>query len=115
MTPSTLVCQQVTCSANLTSRLSQRPRAAFKGIFRVACTSESPFPQAHKASAIPTPDEDKEVAHSAFLHAFQEAQPEKARVPGMQEFASAILARSRIPSQQYSDPLKHIFDVSLSY
>jgi len=67
--------------------------------------------QAFAGSAIPTPDEDKEVAHSAFLHAFQEAKPEKARVPGMQEFASAILARSRIPSQQYSDPLKHIFDV----
>ncbi|GAB4821781.1 hypothetical protein N2152v2_008827 [Parachlorella kessleri] len=28
----------------------------------------------------------------------------------MQEFASALLARSRIPSQQYIDPLNHIFD-----
>jgi len=28
----------------------------------------------------------------------------------MQEFASAILARARIPSQQYTDPLKHVFD-----
>ena len=64
-----------------------------------------------KASAIPTPDEDREVAHEAFLHAFQEAQPQKARIPGMQDFASAILARARIPSQQYSDPLMHIFDV----
>lgn len=27
----------------------------------------------------------------------------------MQEFASAILARARIPSQQYTDPLLHIF------
>lgn len=65
--------------------------------------------QASRASPIPGPEEDREVAHSAYLHAFQEAQPEKARVPGMQEFASAILARSRIPSQQYSDPLLHIF------
>ena len=78
---------------------------------RVLFRTEVPYTQAFAGSAIPTPDEDKEVAHSAFLHAFQEAKPEKARVPGMQEFASAILARSRIPSQQYSDPLKHIFDV----
>lgn len=78
---------------------------------RVGFRIEGQHTQAFAGSAIPTPDEDKEVAHSAFLHAFQEAKPEKARVPGMQEFASAILARSRIPSQQYSDPLKHIFDV----
>lgn len=65
--------------------------------------------KAARASPIPGPEEDREVAHSAYLHAFQEAQPERARVPGMQEFASAILARSKIPSQQYSDPLLHIF------
>ena len=112
MTARTRVCQQVTCHGNLSSRLSQRPRATPRRPFRVACTFESPFPKGQKGSAIPTPDEDREVAHSAFLHAFQEAKPEKARIVGMQEFASAILARSRIPSQQYSDPLKHIFDVS---
>ena len=72
---------------------------------------ESADERKKKASAIPTPDEDREVAHEAYLHAFQEAQPQKARIPGMQEFASAILARARIPSQQYSDPLMHIFDV----
>lgn len=61
-------------------------------------------------AAIPTPDEDKEVAHEAFLHAFEMSRPEQCRIPGMQEFAAAILARERIPSQQYSDPLGHIFE-----
>ena len=61
-------------------------------------------------AAIPTPDEDKEVAHEAFLHAFEMSRPETCRIPGMQEFAAAILARERIPSQQYSDPLGHIFE-----
>jgi hypothetical protein len=108
----TLSCQQfpkmASCSASFAPRLSQRP--AMRST-RVVFRTEGPYAQAFSGSAIPTPDEDKEVAHSAFLHAFQEAKPEKARVPGMQEFASAILARSRIPSQQYTDPLKHIFDV----
>jgi len=48
--------------------------------------------------------------HEAFLHAFEISRPEQCRIPGMQEFASAILAREKIPSQQYSDPLGHIFD-----
>lgn len=61
-------------------------------------------------SGIPTPEEDKEVMHEAFLHAFEISRPEQCRIPGMQEFASAILAREKIPSQQYSDPLGHIFD-----
>lgn len=43
-----------------------------------------------KASRIPTPEEDREVAHSAFMHAFQNAQPESCRIPGMQEFAGAV-------------------------
>jgi hypothetical protein len=62
------------------------------------------------AARIPTPDEDREVAHGAFLHAFEISRPEECRIPGMQEFASAILAREKIPSQQYSDPLAHVFD-----
>jgi len=61
-------------------------------------------------SAIPTPEEDREVAHEAFLHAFEASRPENCRVVGMQQFAAAILARAQIPSQQYSDPLKHIFE-----
>jgi hypothetical protein len=84
--------------------------ASEQGIAGSSGQSPAPLP---KASAIPTPDEDKEVMHAAFLHAFQEAQPERARIPGMQEFASAILARARIPSQQYNDPLFHIFQVGL--
>lgn len=42
------------------------------------------------ASAIPTPAEDKEVMHNAYLHAFETAQPEKAHIPGMMEFAGAV-------------------------
>lgn len=62
-----------------------------------------------RASAIPTPDEDQEVMHSSFMKAFEAAKPQSLRIHGMQEFAGAILARQRIPSQQYSDPLAHIF------
>lgn len=50
------------------------------------------------------------MAHAAYMHAFQESASASARVLGMQEFAGALLARQRIPSQQYSDPLQHIFD-----
>jgi hypothetical protein len=52
-----------------------------------------------KASRIPTPDEDREVAHSAYMHAFQNAQPEKLRIHGMQEFAGAVsgMCLDRLP------------------
>eukprot|EP00887_Chlorella_sp_A99_P006502 scaffold3.g6502.t1 len=63
-----------------------------------------------RASRVSSPEEDKEVAHAAYMHAFQESAPAQARIPGMQEFAGALLARQRIPSQQYTDPLQHIFN-----
>jgi hypothetical protein len=88
-----------------------RARPASRRSLRVSATYNLPSAKG-RASAVPGPEEDREVAHEAFLHAFQEAQPERARIAGMQEFASALLSRSRIPSQQYSDPLKHIFEVS---
>lgn len=74
------------------------------------CAAQNPQSKP-KASAIPTPEEDREVAHTAYLDAFTAAQPESVRIRGMQEFASAILARARIPSQAYVDPLAHIFQV----
>jgi hypothetical protein len=91
--------------AAFTSAAPRAPRGA------VRCSAQSSRPQARvvRASPIPTPDEDREVAHTAFLDAFTAAQPECVRIRGMQEFASAILARARIPSQAYSDPLAHIF------
>ena len=106
---------------------------------------------------MPTPDEDKEVAHAAFLHAVEQSH-HLPHIKGMQEFAGGVsqafrsahspaascresaaqlpprparaadqwprnpprpascpprlqlLARQRIPSGQYSDPLGHIFD-----
>lgn len=73
----------------------------------------NPGHKEYEGSAIPTPEEDKEVAHEAFMHAFEASRPESCRVKGLQEFASAIWARKNIPSQQYVDPLKHIFEVGL--
>ena len=72
--------------------------------------STNPGHKEYMGSAIPTPEEDREVAHEAFLHAFEASRPENCRVVGMQQFAAAILARAQIPSQQYSDPLKHVFE-----
>jgi hypothetical protein len=96
-------------------------------------------PKNIKASPIPTADEDREVAHSAYMLALEDAQ--NIHIEGMMEFASGVsatrpmslfkraaaaqgqevliscccfclqlLARAKIPSQQYSDPLMHIFD-----
>ena len=111
-----------------------------------------------KASRVSDADEDKEVAHSAFLNAYGTAH-HGPRISGMQEFAGAVsdatgrdatpcrrlpihcpthplahaprlaspphpcrpylappprapqlLARQRIPSGAYADPLGHIFD-----
>lgn len=57
----------------------------------------------------PGPQEEKEVSHEAFLHAFEASKP-AARIPGLQQFAAAIWERRRrIPSQTYNDPLDHIF------
>jgi len=53
--------------------------------------------------------EEKEVSHEAFLHAFEASKP-AARIPGLQQFAAAVWERRRrIPSQTYNDPLDHIF------
>jgi len=43
-----------------------------------------------KASPIPDIDEDREVMHTSFLKAFERAQPERAHIPGMMEFAGAV-------------------------
>ena len=43
-----------------------------------------------RASRVSGPEEDREVAHFAFMHAFQASAPEAARIPGMQEFAGAV-------------------------
>jgi hypothetical protein len=90
----------------------QARRAAAPGPPPPACAAAATPPAgapAPRASAIPPPDEDREVMHAAFMSAFTEAQPEECRVPGLQEFAAAVLARARIPSQAYADPLHHVF------
>lgn len=62
-----------------------------------------------RASAVPGPEEDREVAHAAFMSAYGQSH-HGPHIKGMQEFAGALLARQRIPSGQYADPLGHIFD-----
>ncbi|KAL4435913.1 hypothetical protein ABPG77_000675 [Micractinium sp. CCAP 211/92] len=62
-----------------------------------------------RASRVPSPDEDREVMHAAFMNAYGQSH-HGPRIKGMQEFAGALLARQRIPSGAYSDPLSHIFD-----
>lgn len=58
----------------------------------------------------PGPQEERESAHEAFMHALESAKPVKLRMPGMQQFAAAIWERRRrIPSATFNDPLDHIF------
>lgn len=63
-----------------------------------------------RASGVPTPEEDKEVMHESFMHAYENSLASLCRIEGMQSFAGGMLARAQIPSQQYVDPLSHIFD-----
>ncbi len=49
------------------------------------------------------------MSHTAFHRAFEEAKPERAQVPGLQEFAAAIWARRRLIASNH-DPLAQIFD-----
>jgi hypothetical protein len=50
-----------------------------------------------RASRVPTPDEDKEVAHSAFLNAYGQSH-HGPHIQGMQEFAGAVSMRQRCRS-----------------
>lgn len=45
-----------------------------------------------RASRVPTPDEDKEVMHAAFLSAYGQSG-HGPRIKGMQEFAGAVRVR----------------------
>jgi hypothetical protein len=36
------------------------------------------------------PQEERESAHEAFMHALESAKPVKLRMPGMQQFAAAV-------------------------
>lgn len=36
------------------------------------------------------PQEERESAHEAFMHALESATPVKLRMPGMQQFAAAV-------------------------
>ena len=58
------------------------------------CASGAGMPQGGpqvRASRVPTPDEDKEVAHSAFLNAYGQSH-HGPNIKGMQEFAGAVSA-----------------------
>jgi hypothetical protein len=51
------------------------------------------FPAQVRASRVPGPEEDKEVAHAAFLNAYGKSH-HSPRVQGMQEFAGAVSPRA---------------------
>lgn len=60
-----------------------------------AAMSGGPIPTAQvRASRVPGPDEDKEVAHAAFLNAYGNTH-QGPRIKGMQEFAGAVSEESR--------------------
>lgn len=40
------------------------------------------------------PQEERESAHEAFMHALESAKPVKLRMPGMQQFAAAVSAQA---------------------
>lgn len=63
-----------------------------------------------ECSGHPGPQEEKNEAHEAFMHAFEASKPLAAAIPGLQQFAASIWERRRrIPSTTYNDPLDHIF------
>lgn len=67
--------------------------------------------QPAKPTVYPGPEEDKAVAHEAFIHARDDAKAKPLRIKGLQEFCAAVWERRRrIPSQTYNDPLDHIFN-----
>ncbi|KAL4458808.1 hypothetical protein ABPG75_013673 [Micractinium tetrahymenae] len=105
-----LAASQRACSALNAAR--NPPKRAHRRAAPVAATcGGAPFggqPQV-RASRVPTPDEDREVMHTAFMNAYGQSH-HGPRIKGMQEFAGALLARQRIPSGAYADPLSHIFD-----
>eukprot|EP00879_Flechtneria_rotunda_P000257 GHRR01000339.1.p1 GENE.GHRR01000339.1~~GHRR01000339.1.p1 ORF type:complete len:171 (+),score=30.08 GHRR01000339.1:229-741(+) len=58
----------------------------------------------------PGPQEEKEAAHQAFMHAVEASKPKYAKIPGLQQFAASVWERRRrIPSTTYNDPLDHVF------
>ena len=71
-------------------RLSGRMAANVRQRCALVCSASHGGPGQVRASRVPGPDEDREVAHSAYMHAFQESAPAVARIPGMQEFAGAV-------------------------
>lgn len=77
---------------------------------RVILAPVRPCKIAAKGEVYPGPQEEKESAHEAFMHAFEASKPVTQRIPGLQQFAASVWERRRrIPSTTYNDPLDHIF------
>ncbi len=59
-----------------------------------------------RASRVPSPDEDREVMHAAFMNAYGQSH-HGPRIKGMQEFAGAVSAphRSAVPAWGVGAPL----------
>jgi hypothetical protein len=89
---------------------SSAPRRAVVAVVPHSSASKNEVHPDPSAPLYPGFQEEKDVSHEAFMHAFEAARPRAMRLPGMQEFAASIWERRRrIPSQTYSDPLDHIF------
>lgn len=62
------------------------------------------------AAGLPNAAEDKDAMHSSFVKAYHDSQSDLIKIPGLQEFASAVWERrKRIPTANYKDPLDHLF------
>jgi hypothetical protein len=106
-------------SALATPAAAAAPRRAAPAPPRAAPRPARPARAAAAAARAVHPDpskplypgfqEEKDVSHEAFMHAMEAARPRAMRLPGMQEFAASLWGRRSIPSQNYSDPLDHIF------
>jgi hypothetical protein len=105
------------CAARLSFRLAPPlppvPSRALR-VVAAASSSSDPSPSRPKknlagAPAYPGYKEEHDVSHEAFMRAFTASHPVGA-VPGLQEFAAALLDRRRsIPSAAHSDPLDQVF------
>lgn len=106
-----LLSLRTTTTVRFQSAVAQRPlRRSFLHVSKSTQEGAAPVDTVIEAGVYPAPETEKEVAHEAFMHAYQASKPTALQVDGLQDFAASVWERRRrIPSQTYNDPLDHVF------
>eukprot|EP00798_Chlamydomonas_sp_ICE-L_P007353 gene7353-476_t len=97
--------QQRSCSSVVKPRMST---ACFS---QPSSSGSVPLDRPPQPQYYPGIEEELEVSYDAYHSAFEDSKPELLKVPGLQEFAASLWQRrSSIPTTNFKDPLKNIFD-----